>query len=984
MGLELVRTVDATRIVRDERLQLRVGISSGLVAVVKSPTSPKGEIYGGLTIDLAERFRSVAEPGQVIIGDATKRLAAGYFLYRDLGLVKLKGFEEGVRAWQATGEFGIVSRFEARRLDPSRMEIVGRGAELNRLAEVWVAARNGHGGSVCLLGEAGIGKSRLAQAVLSMAVADGAFTFRIDCMPSTGNTPLYPVGVALRRILGIGPSTPARKRRQALRKLLSRLTLSNREQVKSVLAPLVGFANEQDPTASPLAQREQSIATIVGVLASLAAEGPLVLLCEDVHWIDDTTLQILARFCEIAPSTRAMVIMTRRPAVAPLLVDMPSIETIPLSPLMPSQAGDFVRTIARGVEMPKNTIERIVVRCEGVPLVLEEVTRTLLEQGSQPDDIVLASTAEEQIPAPLQLVIQSRLDRWPEFAPVVQAASVLGREFSLSILGKVMPDRPPAALLEAVELMTSEGLFENGGANGAHRSFKHVMICDAVYNTLLGAHRQRLHSRIADLLLGDPEASLETTPDTTAVHLLKSKRVVEAVETYLQASQDTSGRGAFVESEGHCAAALAQVDSIEDTAARTRLQFLLLIQRGVAQTGRHGYSAATVEETYRSAQAVCGDSAGAEMLYPIMRGLATVNLVRGDLATAYDLSVRNLELAEQSKRVEFRIDALSVLCYTTLYYGRLEDCRRLISECLDLYRAEHGERLSYPVPQDAATAAIALLPTVAWLLGDSDAAEAAIQDGIAHVERLDRNFDRALLHAWIAGARYTQRRYAQALEHASIAIAIANEHGFREWSGTGMLMALLARAATSADSEAISLATELSTAFSREGVGLNASYYLWALARGHLQAGDRSSAGLLIGEAFKAAEQSHETRMNAELMILQSEVEEDVCIVRDLLGRALSLSREHGAVATALRAAALLQVRDGSPGDTGSFAAATIDMLDGREAFPAGQGWMAERLAAIEAARAANGPLRKARREEELAAAPFKSTPRLKPDDCRC
>ena len=178
---------------------------------------------------------------------------------------------------------------------------------------------------------------------------------------------------------------------------------------------------------------------------------------------------------------------------------------------------------------------------------------------------------------------------------------------------------------------------------------------------------------------------------------------------------------------------------------RTALQFRLLIQLGVAWTGRHGYSAPVVEDAYRRAQVVCGDSAEAEMLYPIMRGLATVNLVRGDLATAYDLSIQGLQLAEQSKRLEFRIDAMSVLCYTAFYYGRLADCREWIERCLELYRAEHGERLTYPVPQDAGTAAIALLPTVAWLLGDAQGAEQAVHDGLAHVERLDRDFDRALL-----------------------------------------------------------------------------------------------------------------------------------------------------------------------------------------------------------------------------------------------
>ena len=220
----------------------------------------------------------------------------------------------------------------------------------------------------------------------------------------------------------------------------------------------------------------------------------------------------------------------------------------------------------------------------------------------------------------------------------------------------------------------------------------------------------------------------------------------------------------------------------------------------------------------------------------------------------------------QSKRAEFCIDAMSVICYTTLYFGRLEDCRSWIERCLQLYRTENGDRLTYPVPQDAGTAAIGLLPTVAWLLGDLQAAEEAIQEGLAHVERLNRDFDKALLHSWIAGTRYTQRRYSEAIEHAGIAVGISQKHGYHEWYGTGALLALLAQCAWKADPQAVEQATASCMAFAREGVGLNASYYLWGLARGHARAGAARNARQMVAEGLERAEASGETRMNAELL----------------------------------------------------------------------------------------------------------------------
>jgi hypothetical protein len=274
------------------------------------------------------------------------------------------------------------------------------------------------------------------------------------------------------------------------------------------------------------------------------------------------------------------------------------------------------------------------------------------------------------------------------------------------------------------------------------------MICEAVHATLLPRDRKRLHSQAADILRAGYAGTPDATPDMLAEHLRVAERWVECIETHLAASTDTAAAGAYVESEGHCEAALTLIDRVESLERRRELQFKLQIQLGVALTGKYGYASPRVENAYRAAQSVCGEGAEAEELYPIMRGLATVNLVRGNLAMARDLSEQGLLLAERCNRPKFRIDAMTVQCYTTLYHGRLADCRVWIERCLALYREERGEQLTYPVPQDAATAALALLPTVAWLVGDAEAAEHALSDGLAHVERLSRDGERALLHAW--------------------------------------------------------------------------------------------------------------------------------------------------------------------------------------------------------------------------------------------
>ena len=948
MGLDLVNAIAAAEIVPNTRLQLRVGVASGLIAVAKN------ESVAGLVIDLAERLRALADPGQVIISDATKRLAAGFFLYSDLGSVQLKGFEEGTRAWRVVGASQVVSRFEARRLAELEGEIIGRADALARLSEAWVSARNGVGQTVCLVGEAGIGKSRLARATLDAAIQNNAATLTIDCAPSTGNTPLYPVGVLLRRFANITPASSESDKLALAQQLLTRLLPDEDVPAAlSYLAPLFGLKSVAIPTnLSPAEVREHTVSTVLRMVRGLAAEGPLVVLCEDLHWIDDTTASVIARVCEEIDRLRVLMIVTMRPTSEEPPLDLSKLAIIALEPLDRSTAADLVRSVAKDAALPDEIVRLIVDRCEGVPLVLEQVTLNTLEAASQHDD---AAEPSEEVPVPLQLVVQSRLGRWPQFTRIVQSASVFGREFSLRLLKQLMPIVAGSQIVDAIEVLAHEGLFDEAGFDVQDRGrFKHSMIREAVYNTLLGGDRQRLHSAAADILSEDYRGTPDAAPDVIAEHLRKANRFAESIRVRLAASADTAARGAYVETEGHCAAALAIVDHVRDPEERATLKFKLLIQLGVALTGRHGYSADVVEDAYRRAHAVCGHSAEAEALYPIMRGLATVNLVRGNLAAAHDLSLQSLKLAEQSKRVEFHIDAMSVRCYTTLYFGRLKDCRAWIKRCLRLYDAAQGNRLIYPVPQDARTAAIAVLPTVEWLLGNAQAAENALRDGLAHVERVNRDFDTALLHAWVAGFRYTQRRYAETLRHPSIAVRISQRHNYREWYGTGALLALLAQSALKPDPEALEQANAAYMGFVREGVGLNASYFLWALARGHAQAGDAQSARQMLEEGFARAQASQETRMHPELLILQAELESDDGAAIQLLDRALKLAEDHGAVATAARAAAAIELR--SNGEVAESARAMLDMLDGRVSYPTERNWMRERLAALRRARAARVP----------------------------
>jgi class 3 adenylate cyclase len=948
MGLDLIDAVRDAELLPNKRLQIRVGIASGLIAVGNRHSTGKSDSIAGLTIDLAERLRAAADPDQLVVSD--KRLSAGFFRYDDLGIVSCKGFDEGVQAWRVLGATPVVSRFEAQRFNPSRGEIIDRAAELALLSQAWSSAQAENGRAVCLFGDAGIGKSRLAKSAMDAAVRDGAAALRLDCTPSTSNTPLFPISVLLPRIASITPGSSNDEKQAQAETLLRRLLPSDDvHAILPYLAPLFGLDKLTiPPNVGPEEVSEQTISALVRIFSGLVAERPLALLCEDLHWADGSTVKFLARLCGAIGRKRVLVVVTMRPSTETPLLDLSRFITIDLQPLAPSAAADLVRNVAKERPLSEEIVSRIVERCEGVPLVLEEVTRGALEAPNRPADSTTTTTRNADVPAPLQLVVQSRMSRWPRLSPIVQSAAVLGRDFSMTMLEGLVPASRGSEVAEAIDVLAREGLFADPGRSPGERvRFKHAMICDAVYNTLLGSDRRRLHSDAADFLSRNYAGTPDAASDVIAEHLSKAGRYVEAIRMRLSESASTAARGAYIETEGHCVAALALVDSVVDPEQRAALQFRLLVQLGVALSGRHGYSARVVEDVYQRAYAVCDDKTDAETLYPIMRGLVAVNLMHGELATAYDLSKQGMELAEKSKRVEFCLDALSMLCYATLYYGRRDDCRALINRCLQLYRAEQGDRLSYPVPHDAASAVFAILPTVLWLLGDEQAAEEAVREGLAHVESLNHDFDRAMLHAWIAGTRYTQRRYRDSLEHAGLAMTISQQHGYREYYGTGALLALMAQSALRPDQQAVAQASATYSEFARQGVALNASYFLWGLARGYAQAGDVQTARQKLEEAFERATASRETRMNAELLMLQAELESDDAKAEDLLGGALSLAEDQGAVATALRAAAAIAVRSRGDDARVGFARDTLESLDGRLARPSERDWILSRLAVL-------------------------------------
>jgi hypothetical protein len=758
---------------------------------------------------------------------------------------------------------------------------------------------------------------------------------------------LLPIGVALRRAARIDASTSEADKVAAATALVGDL-LGGQQARESLayLAPLFGLESEPIPLDKTREQvRATTIATIVSIVRAQANRKPLALLCEDLHWADDTTAQVVQSVADIAGEIPVLLIATRWPRpVTPIDLDSVTgaFTTIAIEPLAAGHATSLVQAMASD-GLPSARVDDIVNRCGGVPLLLEEVTRIALDQADPGAAPRPSQTGDGAVPAELQLVVESRLDQLSALRSIIEAASVLGREFPVPALAAmVVAERDGVA--QAIERFAEHGLFRQPNSEHPDRAgFRHALIRDAVYETLVSRdYLRRLHSRAADALASGYAGTPDASPEVLADHLRAAHRQAEAIKMRLVAGESTFERGAYVEAREHCKAARTLLDEIDDADPVREDAYRVCVLLGMVESGVHGFSTEPSELAYRDAERLFDDRTGPDRRYPVIRGLTLSALVRGELATAQRYALDAYELALHAQRPDYHIDAMSVLAYTTLYSGRLEDCRSWIERCLELYEAERGERFRYPVPQDAKTAALALLPTAAWLLGDAAGAEQAIARGLQHVDALGRDFDRALLHAWIAGARYTQRRYLQALEHAGAAYLLSKEHRFQEWEGIGALMAALSQSALAPSPDAVRNARFIIGALQANRVGLNRSYFLWGVARGHVTMGEVDEAKNALDEALAAAEASQETRMNPEIWLLQAEIETDHVRAMEQLSMAHRLAEAQGAVATALRVAATILARDDAGGDA-EWARATMALLDGREAMPEGP-WMHERL----------------------------------------
>ncbi|MEM7025336.1 MAG: adenylate/guanylate cyclase domain-containing protein, partial [Pseudomonadota bacterium] len=592
-GLALVDAVAGLHAPDGAQLDARVGIATGLVVVgdVVGDHATEERMVVGDTPNLAARLQGVAQPGQVVIAAATRRLIGSSFDLTDLGPQTLKGLEEPVAAHGVIGERALPSRFEARSgevLQP----MVGRDHELALLLERWSQAKASEGQGVLLLGEAGIGKSRITRALLDAIAEEPHTRIRYQCSPYHSDSALWPVTQQLSHAAGLTADDPAEAKLDKLEALLAQ---GGDVAAAPLLADLMSLDSSryraQDLT--PQAQRARTLEALVGQLLGLAARQPVLVVVEDAHWIDPTTLELIEQGLERIAGARAMILLTSRPDQQPDVAAHPHVTRLTLNRLGRGGVAAIIAELG-GDRLPADTVDAIIARTDGVPLFVEEMTKSLVESEHAVDRE--KSHPASSIPTSLHDSLMARLDRVPEIKEIAQTAAVVGRQFDYAMLVAIA-EQSEADLRDALDRLAGAGLvFSRGRPPEATYTFKHALVRDAAYASCLNAKKRELHAKVAAKLQSTPAGQAE--PATLAYHYGEAGYVDEAILSWLAAGQRSVAASADTEAVRCFQQGIHLLDGIADRDRREFLELELLTALGAPMIAQKGQKSPQVEEVY--------------------------------------------------------------------------------------------------------------------------------------------------------------------------------------------------------------------------------------------------------------------------------------------------------------------------------------------------------------------------------------------------
>jgi class 3 adenylate cyclase/tetratricopeptide (TPR) repeat protein len=667
-ALALLEAMDALPGDSGVALEMRAGIATGLVVVGELMGEGEARERGvvGETPNLAARLQALAEPGSIVVAESTRRLLGGAFALRALGPQSLKGFADPVPAWTILREADNLSRFEAA-TSHAMTPFVGREHETALLMDRWRDACDGEGQVALLSGEAGIGKSRILAALRERIAAEPHVTSRCQCSPHHIDDAFYPLTNQIRHAAGLLSGEPPSVALGKLETIVARSDLEP-EAIIPLLAALLSIPAEGHyalPEMAPSELKERTIGALIALFVGLARDAPMLALLEDAHWIDPTSLDVFNRIIERLPSLRVLLVVTFRPDFAAPWVGRANVATLPLNRLGRRQARAMIDRVTGGRSLPEEVLEQIVAKTDGVPLFLEELTKTVMESGLLREEggayVLDAILTPLAIPSTLQDSLMARLDRLAPVKGTAQIGAAIGREFSYRLLEAVSPIMGPALQDALGQLMAAELIYGRGSPPDSTYVFKHALVQDTAYATLLKSRRQQLHQLIAETIRDRFPERADSEPGIIAHHFTQAGLLEMAVEWWSKSGRRAMSRFANFEAVKSLTNGLGLTAKMPKGEALDKQELSLRLALGPPLLATRGYASNDVERNYEAANRLAETLADREAAFTSARGLWNCFYDRGDQNRSLVLAERLLALASESDSAEKRALALRAL-----------------------------------------------------------------------------------------------------------------------------------------------------------------------------------------------------------------------------------------------------------------------------------------------------------------------------------
>lgn len=927
-GLTLVDAVSRLDGGSAGSLQLRVGIATGPVVV--------GDLIGvgadqhviiGEAVQLAGALERIAEPNTVVIAASTRRLVGNLFDCVDLGQMELNGFCGPVPAWRVLGPSGIDSRFEALRAPTT--PLIGRDEELDLLLRRWRQAAHGDGRVVLLSGEPGIGKSRLTVELQERLQSEAHTCLRYFCSPHYQDSTLYPIISQLQGAAGFRRDDTDEQRLDRLEAVLARATNDLGDDARLVAdllsVPTGGRYACLDLT--PQKRKEKTLRVLLAQLEGLAAQQPVLVVFEDVHWTDPTSLELLDLIVDRVSTIRVLLIITYRPEFAPPWIGRPQVTLLTLNRLLPAQRAEMIAAVTGGKALPLEIADQIIDRADGVPLFIEELTKSVVESGHlmEANDryALTGPAAPVSLPLTLQGSLLARLDRLPETREVAQIGAALGRSFSHELMSAVA-QMPRQHVDDALaRLVHAELIFRRGSPPDAAYTFKHALVQDVAYGTLSRSQRQLLHARITKTMEDQFPDTVATEPALLAHHCAEAGSIGKAISYRRKAGQLAIARSAMTEAEVQLRKGLGLLANLPGGPERDNKELSLQIALGLALFVTQGYGAPSAGKALdRARQLYAGMDRAEHQRSVIMTGQFAYRLYRAELRSAYQLSQELLDLGKTWKDSGAPPPVHTSKTMTSVGYTSRGQCRVLLGDFAAARAdAEKALRLSDPAVFDAArlhgywNIDAQIVPLMVCIesqtyLGHLDQACQKRDEALACAHQIKHAATLAFVLSCIAGCEaHIETDPAILLDHVLNLESFCVRHGFALWERSakwqrGCYLIALGRTAEAAELHA-EAGAELRTA----GSFLYKPTWLMSLADALGKAG-RPKDGL--NELEDAAHQIEATeerwaesnmyRIRGELLIALDDFAEAEASFR----QAIEIARRQSARLWELRAATCL------------------------------------------------------------------------------